>query len=205
MSTLTHDEILNEVRAGHITIDPFREEMVGPASVDLHLGSSFRVFKATRRTVRVDGDADYRDLSVRLDLDEGKTLLLMPGETVLGVTREKVSLAPHLCGWLEGRSRFARMGLLVHISASFMQPGISNHQVLEMSNFSPNPLELVPGTPVCQFIFQQTLGRATYSGIFREQSSRQWSPGAALRGGGSTSLLALLAHLDTQRPGPGAP
>ena len=174
MSTLTHDEILKEVRAGHITIDPYQEAMVGPASVDLHLGTSFRVFKATRRHVRVDNDSDYRDLSERVDVAEGGTLLLMPGETVLGITLEKVSLAPHLCGWLEGRSRFARMGLLVHISASFMQPGISNHQVLEMSNFSPNPLELVPGTPVCQFIFQRTLGCATYAGIFRDQSGTLW-------------------------------
>jgi dCTP deaminase len=66
------------------------------------------------------------------------------------------------------------MGLLVHISASFMQPGIDNHQVLEMSNFGPNPLELFPGTPICQFIFQRTIGSATYAGSFRKQDTQDW-------------------------------
>jgi dCTP deaminase len=174
MSIITRSEILKEIAAGNIVVDPYDEQMVGPASIDLHLGRSFRIFKATRRSVRICLESDYRDVSMKLDVADGDTLLLMPGETVLGITAERLKLAPHICGWLEGRSRFARMGLLVHISASFMQPGIDNHQVLEMSNFGPNPLELVPGVPICQFIFQRTIGEATYTGMFRHQSSKDW-------------------------------
>ena len=174
VSILTHGEILKEHEAGNIVVDPWDEKMVGPASIDLHLGRSFRVFKATRRHVRVSLDSDYRDLSVKVDVPVGESLLLMPGETVLGITFERVRLAPHICGWLEGRSRFARMGLLVHISASFMQPGIDNHQVLEMSNFGPNPLELLPAIPICQFIFQRTIGSASYAGMFRNQNAADW-------------------------------
>ena len=174
MSILTHGEILAEVAAGNIVVTPFDEKMVGPASIDLHLGRSFRLFLATRKHVKVTLDSDYRDLSTKVAVNEGDSLLLMPGETVLGITREKVRLASNICGWLEGRSRFARMGLLVHISASFMQPGIDNHQVLEMSNFGPNPLELFPGTPICQFIFQRTIGSATYAGTFRSQDTEEW-------------------------------
>ena len=98
----------------------------------------------------------------------------MPHQTVLGLTQERISLAPDLCGWLEGRSRFARIGLLVHISAGFMQPGLQNHQVLELTNFGPNPLELVPGTPICQFIFQRTIGAARYEGLFSKQDDDAW-------------------------------
>lgn len=174
MSILTREAILAEIEAGNITLDPFIPEMVGPASVDLHLARSFRVFTAARRTVRIDGSSDYRDLSDKIELAEGETMLLMPGETILGITVERVRLAPTLSGWLEGRSRFARVGLLVHISASFMQPGIDNHQVLEMSNFGPHPLELVPGIPICQFIFQRTIGAATYSGRFVGQDRDRW-------------------------------
>lgn len=174
MTILARDEILRELAEGNIAIDPYDERLVGPASVDLHLGRSFRVFKATRKHVRVTPEADYRDLSLKHEVAEGESLLLMPGETVLGITMERIRLAPSICGWLEGRSRFARMGLLVHISASFMQPGIDNHQVLEMSNFGPNPLELLPGTPVCQFIFQRTSGRASYAGSFRHQDASDW-------------------------------
>ena len=174
MSILTKQAILDAIAEGLIEIDPFYPTMVGPASVDLHLGRSFRVFKAARRTVRIDGTSDYRSLSQKVDLEAGQTLLLMPGETILGLTLERVRLAPSLCGWLEGRSRFARVGLLVHISASFMQPGIDNHQVLEMSNFGPHPLELVPSIPICQFVFQRTEGEARYEGRFAGQRETDW-------------------------------
>jgi len=174
MCILTRGEILREIEAGNIRIEPFDPGAIGPASVDLHLGSAFRIFKSIRKSVKVSTSSDYRDLSTKVEVGEGGFMLLMPGETLLGITEEKITLAPHLCGWLEGRSRFSRIGLLVHISASFMQPGIDNHQVLEMSNFGPNPLELYPGTPVCQFIFQRAVGEATYAGSFRGQTLEHW-------------------------------
>lgn len=167
MSILTHNEILKEVAAGNIIIDPYNAEKVGPASVDLHLGNEFRVFRKVHDIVRVTPDSNHEEITERIIVED--RLLLMPQETVLGITVEKISLAPNLCGWLEGRSRFSRLGLLVHISASFMQPGIDNKQCLEISNFSPMPLALYPGIPICQFIFQRTIGEAKYEGKFRNQ------------------------------------
>ncbi len=167
MSILTHDEILKEIAAGNIEIDPYSADCVGPASVDLHLGNEFRVFRKVHDIVHVNLETDYEEITDRIIVDD--RLLLMPQETVLAITMEKITLAPHLCGWLEGRSRFARLGLLVHISASFMQPGIENKQCLEISNFSPTPMALYPGIPVCQFIFQRTIGAAKYQGKFRNQ------------------------------------
>ena len=174
MSILTRDEILKAVERGEILIAPFDPSALGPASVDLRLGTSFRTFKSIRRNVKIIEHADYRDCSIKVEVESGDSMLLMPNETILGITAERVHLAPTLCGWLEGRSRFARMGLLVHISASFMQPGIQNHQVLELSNFGPNPLELYPGTRICQFIFARTLGQATYGGTYRNQTLEEW-------------------------------
>ncbi len=167
MSILTHDEILKEISSGRIIIDPYDPECVGPASVDLHLGNEFRVFRKVHDIVRVTADANYEEITDRIIVSD--RLLLMPQETVLGITVEKITLASNLCGWLEGRSRFSRLGLLVHISASFMQPGIENKQCLEISNFSPTPMALFPGTPICQFIFQSTIGEAKYKGKFRNQ------------------------------------
>ena len=164
MSILAKSEILKEIEGGRIKIDPFDPSCVGPASVDLHLADVFRVFKSLRRPVPVTEECHYKEVTEGVRIPLGGKLLLMPGETVLGMTAEKISLPDDICGWLEGRSRFARMGLLVHISASFMQPGIANHQVLEMSNFGPFPLEIVPGTAVCQFVFQRTSGRGAYRG-----------------------------------------
>ena len=167
MSILTRGEILKEIEAGRIKIEPFRDDQVGPGSVDLHLGDEFRVYQSTRKVVEVTDDVDYGKLTDWVRMPDG--IILMPGETVLGITMERVSLPPDICGWLEGRSRFARVGLLVHISASFMQPGISNNQLLEMSNFSPNPLKIVPRTRICQFIFQRCEGEAVYQGRFQNQ------------------------------------
>lgn len=169
MSILTHDEILKEIEAGNIRIDPYSPDRVGPASVDLHLGNEFRVFRKTHDVVPVTADSNYEEITEKIIVKDH--LLLMPQETMLGITVEKITLARNLCGWLEGRSRFSRLGLLVHISASFMQPGIANKQVLEISNFSPMPLMLYPGTAICQFIFQRTLGEAEYTGRFKNQSN----------------------------------
>ncbi|MDH4228704.1 MAG: dCTP deaminase [Nitrospirota bacterium] len=174
MTILARSEILHEISRGRIRITPYDEAMVGPASVDLHLSGVFRVFRYTKENFKVREDSDFRLATRGLQVENGDFVLLKPGETVLGITVEKIELPDDICGWLEGRSRFARLGLLVHISASFMQPGLANHQVLEMSNFGPMPLEIYPGTPICQFIFQRTIGHGSYQGRFREQTPERF-------------------------------
>ena len=169
MSNLTHDEIIRRVRADEIGIVPFDERFVGPASVDLHLDSQFRVFRRVRDIFHVTEDAAYETVSEVVEVGDDDYFVLMPGETVHGLTRERIRLPDSLCGWLQGRSRFARLGLMVHITAAFIQPGIDNHQALEINNAGPMPLALRPGTALCQFIFQETVGRAHYAGRYRGQ------------------------------------
>lgn len=167
MAVLTKKEIFKEIALGHIKIEPFVKANIGPGSVDLTLGSQFRVFKKSEEVYDVSEETDYQKIT---RLVKAKSLVIKPQETVLAVTQEKITLASHLCGWLEGRSRFARLGLMVHISASFMQPGISNYQVLEMSNMGHVPLRLHSGTKICQFVFQTTKGKARYRGRFAAQA-----------------------------------
>jgi len=152
------------------TITPFKPAQVRPASVDLPLASSFRVFRKVHEIVDVNEHTDYRVFTDKVDISERDHILIMPGETILGITRERLRLGPGLCGWLEGRSRFARLGLMVHISAPFMGPGIDSQQVLEMSNFGPAPLAVHPGTAICQFIFQTLDGEENYQGRFAGQN-----------------------------------
>lgn len=168
MCVLTHDEILREVREGRIGIDPFDEQMVGPGSVDLHLGDEIRVFKRKSQPYPVDDQPDYEAVTERLVIDD--RFVLQPGETVHGLTRERIRLPADICGWLEGRSRFARLGLMIHVTAGFIQPGIDNHQVLELSNTSREPLAIRAGIRLCQFIFERTEGKAVYQGIFKDQA-----------------------------------
>ena len=170
MAILAHSEILEEIKKGRIKITPFDENLVGPASVDLHLSNVFRVFVHLPTEIDVTEELDFRKATKGFKVPDGEYLHLNPGQTVLGITEERIELPPDICGWLEGRSRFARVGLLVHVSSSFMQPGISNHQVLEMSNFGPIPLRVYPGTAVCQFIFGRAEGHGSYNGLFQGQS-----------------------------------
>ncbi|MFN8524309.1 MAG: dCTP deaminase [Chloroflexota bacterium] len=169
MAILTRDEILRRVRSGDVEIDPFTEAAVGPASVDLHLANQFRVFRRVREVFHVTEAATYEDVTEVVEVANDDYFVLMPGETVHGITRERIKLPDNLCGWLQGRSRFARLGLMVHITASFMQPGINNRQALEINNAGPIPLALRPGTAVCQFIFEECVGRASYGGRYRDQ------------------------------------
>ncbi|NCN03456.1 MAG: dCTP deaminase, partial [Candidatus Pacebacteria bacterium] len=88
---------------------------------------------------------------------------------IIAITKEKITLPGNICGWLEGRSRFARLGLLIHISAGLIQPGVDNHQVLEITNLSPNTLVLYAGERICQLAFQRCEGEAFYKGRFEKQ------------------------------------
>ncbi len=166
MSILAAPEIRKAIKAGRIKVTPFDPAAIGPGSIDLTLGDSFRVFKVSKKVYDADDHADYTKIT---RLVRTKAIVVKPGETILGITRERITLAPDLCGWLEGRSRYARLGLMVHISASFMQPGISNRQVLEISNMGHVPLRLHAGTKICQFVFQRAVGKAKYTGEFSGQ------------------------------------
>jgi len=164
---LTRDRILAEIAAGKVVIDPYDEAVVGPASIDLHLGEEVRVLDRTGAPVAIRDDTDYRDGSHTARLDTPYPLA--PAETVLGITRERIKLSSDICGWLEGRSRFARLGLAIHVTAGFVNPGVENHQVLEISNLSGRVLELHAGTRICQIILQRTEGTAVYRGRFAAQ------------------------------------
>jgi dCTP deaminase len=164
---LTHEVILQEIASGRIIIDPFRAEHVGPASIDLHLGDEIRVMEGGPEVIEVTEDADYRAVTQVRPLD--RPYLLKPGEVIHGITRERIRLPGNICGWLEGRSRFARLGLMVHVTSGFVGPGVNNRQVLEMSNVAGRPLAIHAGTRVCQIVLQRAEGSAIYRGRFAQQ------------------------------------
>jgi len=164
---LTREVILKEIKAGRIKIDPFDPDSVGPASVDLTFGDRIRVFKRGVSSVRAASQTDFKKITKAMKI--AGTYCIKPGELVLGITREKITLPEDICGWLNSRSRFARLGLMVHITAPLMQPGISNRQVLEIYNAAPFELELIPGEKLCQFVFERCEGKAKYKGRFKTQ------------------------------------
>lgn len=167
MAVLTREAILREMEAGRIRVEPCAPEQIGPASIDLTLGDEIRVIVPGLRPIAIREGTDYRDHTRVEALRE--PYVLSPGQTIHGITRERVVLAEDLCGFLEGRSQFARLGLMIHVTSAFVQPGVSNRQVLEMSNVSGHPLEIHAGVRLCQLVLMRTEGRAAYRGRFSEQ------------------------------------
>ncbi len=167
MSVLTREVILAEIESGRLKIDPFSPEQLGAASIDLTLGDEIRVFEANDGPIDLREDADYRDHTRVQPLDE--PYVLEPSCTVHGITRERIQLPGNLCGFLEGRSRFARLGLMIHVTSAFVQPGVSNRQVLEMSNVSDRPLRIHAGVRLCQLVLLRTEGEGHYNGRFAKQ------------------------------------
>jgi dCTP deaminase len=159
MGVLTRDAILAEIGAGRLIIDPYSADQVGPASIDLTLGDEIRVIEPGLEAIPISADVDYRNFTRHRRLDA--PFVLDPAS---------LTLPPDLCGFLEGRSRFARLGLMIHVTSAFVQPGVSNHQVLEISNVSGRPLEIHPGTRLCQIVLFRTEGEAVYRGRFADQS-----------------------------------
>jgi len=167
MAVLTRDVILREIELGRLAIEPFERNLVGVASIDLTLGDEIRIIDTSDLPIEVLDGTDFREHTTVASLQEG--FVLEPGVTIHGITRERVTLPPDICGLLEGRSRFARLGLMVHVTSAFVQPGVRNRQVLEMSNVSSRSLRIHAGVQVCQLVLLRTEGEAVYEGRFADQ------------------------------------
>jgi dCTP deaminase len=162
---LAKPEILRQIRNGKIRIEPYDEKAIGPASIDLTLDDKLRIF--TNDEHITDADTDYRTLTELVDISGG--YLLAPGELVLGITKERLTLPENVCGWVNSRSRYARIGLMSHIAAPFLAPGISNRQILEIFNAGRNKIRLTPGMKICHVVLEECKGTAKYAGAWKDQ------------------------------------
>src|SRR5213592_899948 len=123
---LTRDVILHEIAACRLAIEPLEPDQIGPASIDLHLADEIRVMEGGPDVIQVTEDADYRTVT-RVQRIDG-SYVLRPGETIHGLTRERLRLPPDVAGWLEGWSRYARLGLMIHVTSGFIAPGVESRQ-----------------------------------------------------------------------------
>lgn len=164
---LTRNEIIKEIEKGRIKIQPLNRSQIGPASIDLTLYNEFRTFKRRIFPYKVNEKSNYEALTRKKKAR--KYIIIQPNEFILGITKEKITLPENICGWLSGRTKFARLGIAVHITADFIQPGVSNKQVFEIKNVSHVPLKLEVGTRIAQLVLERTEGKAKYTGKFSKQ------------------------------------
>ena len=146
---LSDRDILAELDAGRVTLEPFDASMVQPSSIDVRLDRFFRVFNNSRYT-HIDPAEQQDDLTTLVEPDGDDPFVLHPGEFVLGSTLERCALPDDLAGRLEGKSSLGRLGLLTHSTAGFIDPGFSGHITLELSNVANLPITLWPGMKIGQ-------------------------------------------------------
>ena len=169
---LSDVEIEKSLRSGVMKIRPLKPEQIGPASVDLTVSDEWYFFKKKYIGKVVDlKKVDFREAHRKV---KANTVELKPGEMCLGKTVEKITLPADMMGKLEGRSRYARMGISVHITSAVVQPGSDNHQVLEIVNLAPFTIKLHKGMRISQVVFKTLVSKsskpyAKYGKIARRQ------------------------------------
>src|SRR3712207_3115605 len=143
------------ISSGRIEVDPFDEALVQPSSVDVRVDRFFRVFHNARYPyIDVKEPQDELTELVELD-DDGRPFILHPGEFVLGSTLERITLPDDLVARLEGKSSLGRLGLLIHSTAGFIDPGWDGHVTLELSNVANLPITIYHGMKIGQLSFVQ--------------------------------------------------
>ncbi|MBB1482736.1 dCTP deaminase [Tessaracoccus sp. MC1865] len=159
---LSDRDILAEVHAGNILLDPWDPVMVQPASVDVRLDKLFRVFE-NHRYPSIDPSVEQPELTRLIEVAEGEPFVLHPGEFALASTYERITLGQALAARLEGKSSLGRLGLVTHSTAGFIDPGFSGHVTLELSNMATLPIKLWPGMKIGQFCFFQLSSPAEHA------------------------------------------
>jgi dCTP deaminase len=149
---LSDRTIREELAKGRIVIDPLDEGCIQPASVDVHLDRRLLVFRNSRRAF-IDVRQDMSDLTDMVEIDQKDPFILHPGEFVLASTSEHIELPDDLVARLEGKSSLGRIGLLIHSTAGYVDPGWKGHLTLELSNVANLPVTLYYGMKIGQLSY----------------------------------------------------
>jgi dCTP deaminase len=152
MSVLSDRTIKEQIAAGRILIDPLDEDAIQPASVDLRLDDSFRIFRVTTRA-HVDVREPVDDLTELVAIGHEEPFVLQPGAFCLATTLETITLPDDIVARVDGRSSLGRLGLLVHATAGYVDPGWTGKLTLELSNQSQMPIALYYGMRIAQISF----------------------------------------------------
>jgi dCTP deaminase len=151
-SVLSDGTILRLVEEGRIRIDPWEANLLQPASVDLRLGDSFRVFH-NHRASAIDLRQPPANLTEEVVVPSAESFVIHPGEFCLGRTLEWVELPDDIVARIEGKSSLGRLGLIVHATAGFCDPGWRGTLTLELNNLTRVPIKLYPGLAIAQLSF----------------------------------------------------
>jgi len=181
---LSDRDIKEYIRLGKISITPYLPECVQPASIDLHLDRTFLIFDTVNHHI-IDVKQPVDNLMRRVEVEPDKPFILHPGEFALGATYEEVGVGDDVVGRLEGKSSLGRLGIIIHATAGYLDPGNRLKLTLELSNIGNLPVKLFFKMPIAQMSFSplssacetpygaKSLG-SKYFGAKEPQASQMW-------------------------------
>jgi len=149
---LSDVDIKKEVKAKRLVIKPFSDKSLQPASYDISLGSEFRILKNNQKAY-LDIKENFSEFMELIKIPKGKPLIIHPGEFLLGTTVERFKLPSYLVAQLMGRSSVGRLGIIIHATAGFIDPGFEGQLTLEMANVANIPISLYTGMKIGQVSF----------------------------------------------------
>lgn len=143
---LSDHDLAEALRLGSLGIEPYDPVLMQPSSIDVRLDRHALVWP-TGNGIGVIDPAVHNPM-VTVDLNGPGHL--MPGQMMLGSTLECITVGAGLAARVEGKSSLGRLGLAVHVTAGFIDPGFSGHVTLELVNHAPKPIRLYPGMRIGQ-------------------------------------------------------
>ncbi|MDP2656435.1 MAG: dCTP deaminase [bacterium] len=180
---LSDRDIRSALDAGDIIVDPFDQKYIQPASIDLHLDRHFLMFDRQKHYV-IDPKKRLDDMMTDIEIADDQPFVLHPGEFALGMVFEITGVSKEYVGRLEGKSSIGRMGLLIHVTAGFLDPGNSLKMTLELYNTSTMPMLLYYKMPIAQMAFEKisspcdvpysTEIGSKYIGDMKPRASQMW-------------------------------
>jgi len=170
---LSDRDIKSYIQEGKLIIDPIDnpKSQIQPSSIDLRLGNTFLHFKVEGRAFIDPTKDSLQDLMGTIEVEDGKPFFLRPGEFVLGTTIETIKLPEDLVARVDGRSSLGRLGVIVHATAGYVDPGFCGQITLELSNINHVPIALYPGMRICQISFY-TLTSPAETPYYKKEGSK---------------------------------
>ncbi|HQA87501.1 MAG TPA: dCTP deaminase [Candidatus Dojkabacteria bacterium] len=150
---LSDKSIKEKIKTGEISISPFSQDSLQPASYDLHLDSNIMYFNTDGNNI-IDVKKPVDDLMVKTQISDSG-FVIEPHQLVLANVIEITGVDSKHVGRLEGKSSLARIGLIIHATAGFLDPGNKLRLTLEMVNLSPLPIRIYAGMKIAQIAFEE--------------------------------------------------
>ena len=180
---LSDRDIKAAMKRGDVSIEPFDSSMMQPASVDLHLDKHFLIYDTNTNFV-IDPKKPIDPMMRAVEISDDKPFVLHPGEFALAMIYETTGVSKEYVGRLEGKSSIGRMGLLIHVTAGFLDPGNSLKLTLELCNVANMPMLLYYKMPIAQIAFEKISSQcekpyskelgSKYVGDIKPVASQMW-------------------------------